>query len=88
MTNKYKDKMGMQYKLFSINSKDVQYSPESRTISGYAAVFGNMDKAHDILLKGCFQKVSMKEGRKARQMTKLYSFGCTTCQSLWDLLQN
>ena len=56
MTNKYKDKMGMQYKLFSINSKDVQYSPESRTISGYAAVFGNVDKAHDILLKVAFQK--------------------------------
>lgn len=71
MTNKYKDKMGMQYKLFSINSKDVQYSPESRTISGYAAVFGNMDKAHDILLKGCFFKSINERGPQSQANDKI-----------------
>ena len=71
MTNKYKDKMGMQYKLFSINSKDVQYSPESRTISGYAAVFGNMDKAHDILLKGCFSKSINERGPQSQANDKI-----------------
>ena len=69
--NKYKDKMGMQYKLFSINSKDVQYSPESRTISGYAAIFGNKDKAHDILLKGCFSKSINERGPQSQANDKI-----------------
>ena len=69
--NKYKDKMGMQYKLFSINSKDVQYSPGSRTISGYAAVFGNRDKAGDVLLKGCFAKSIQERGPQSGANDKI-----------------
>lgn len=60
--NKYKGRLGMQYKTFSINSKDVNYDSESRTISGYAAVFGNKDKAGDILIKGCFSKSIQDRG--------------------------
>ena len=60
--NKYSGRMGMQYKTFSINSKDVNYDSESRTISGYAAVFGNKDKAGDILIKGCFSKSIQDRG--------------------------
>ena len=45
MKSKYSGKIGMQYKYFSINSKEAQYDSEKRIITGYAAVFGNKDKA-------------------------------------------
>ena len=48
-TNKYSGRMGMQYKTFSIYAKEVNYDNESRTISGYAAIFGNKDKAGAML---------------------------------------
>lgn len=63
--------MGMQHKLFSINSKDVQYDPESRIISGYAAIFGNKDKAGDILLKGCFSKSIRERGPESGANDKI-----------------
>ena len=69
--NKYKGRMGMQHKLFSINSKDVQYDPESRIISGYAAIFGNKDKAGDILLKGCFSKSIRERGPESDANDKI-----------------
>ena len=69
--NKYKGRMGMQHKLFSINSKDVQYDPESRIISGYAAIFGNKDKAGDILLKGCFSKSIRERGPESGANDKI-----------------
>lgn len=63
--------MGMQHKLFSINSKDVQYDPENRIISGYAAIFGNKDKAGDILLKGCFSKSIRERGPESGANDKI-----------------
>jgi HK97 family phage prohead protease len=69
--NKYKGRMGMQHKLFSINSKDVQYDPESRIISGYAAIFGNKDKAGDILLRGCFSKSIRERGPESGANDKI-----------------
>lgn len=69
--NKYKGRMGMQHKLFSINSKDVQYNSESRTISGYAAIFGNKDKSGDILLKGCFAKSIRDRGPESSANDKI-----------------
>ena len=61
----------MQYKTFSINSKDVNYDSESRTISGYAAVFGNKDKAGDILIKGCFSKSIQDRGPESAANDKI-----------------
>lgn len=61
----------MQHKLFSINSKDVQYDPESRIISGYAAIFGNKDKAGDILLRGCFSKSIRERGPESGANDKI-----------------
>lgn len=61
----------MQHKLFSINSKDVQYDPENRIISGYAAIFGNKDKAGDILLKGCFSKSIRERGPESGANDKI-----------------
>ena len=69
--NKYKGRLGMQYKTFSINSKDVNYDSESRTISGYAAVFGNKDKAGDILIKGCFSKSIQDRGPESATNDKI-----------------
>lgn len=69
--NKYKGRLGMQYKTFSINSKDVNYDSESRTISGYAAVFGNKDKAGDILIKGCFSKSIQDRGPESSANDKI-----------------
>ena len=62
MTNKYKGKIGLQYKFFSIDRKDVNYDPERRVISGYAAIFGNIDKVGDMLIKGCFAKSIQERG--------------------------
>lgn len=50
--SKYQGRIGYQTK----NHKEYKYSEESRTISGYAAVFNNVDKAGDKLIKGCFAK--------------------------------
>lgn len=69
--NKYKGRLGMQYKTFSINSKDVNYDGESRTISGYASVFGNKDKAGDILIKGCFSKSIQDRGPESAANDKI-----------------
>lgn len=46
------NRLGMQYKAFELKAFDVN----SRKISGYAAIFGNIDKAKDKLIKGCFSK--------------------------------
>ena len=54
--NKYKSKIGLQFKKFCIDQKDITYDSEKRVISGYAAIFGNIDKAGDMLVKGCFTK--------------------------------
>lgn len=69
--NKYKGRLGMQYKTFSINSKDVNYDGESRTISGYASVFGNKDKVGDILIKGCFSKSIQDRGPESAANDKI-----------------
>ncbi len=50
--------LGKQFR--SIEIKEYQFDKESRTISGYAAIFGNVDKANDMLIRGCFSR-SIKE---------------------------
>ena len=70
-TNKYSGRMGMQFKTFSIYAKEVNYDNESRTISGYAAVFGNKDKAGDILVKGCFSKSIQDRGPESSANDKI-----------------
>ena len=61
----------MQYKTFSIYAKEVNYDNESRTISGYAAVFGNKDKAGDVLIKGCFSKSIQDRGPESSANDKI-----------------
>lgn len=69
--NKYNGRMGMQYKTFSIYTKEVGYNDESRTISGYAAIFGNKDKVGDILVKGCFSKSIQDRGPESSANDKI-----------------
>lgn len=69
--NKYTGRMGMQYKSFAVYIKEVNYDNESRTISGYAAIFGNKDKAGDILIKGCFSKSIQDRGPESPANDKI-----------------
>lgn len=78
LKTKKKESIGMQYKAFSFETKDITINSESRRISGYAAIFGNKDKAGDILIKDVSQKVYKKEGLKVMQMIRSSTYGCIT----------
>ena len=70
-TSKYKDRLGKQYKSLSFYAKEIQYDSGSRTISGYAAIFNNIDKAGDMLLKGCFSKSIQERGPESSANDKI-----------------
>ena len=65
--NKYQERLGMQFKTFVV--EDVNY--ESRKISGYAAIFNNVDKAKDKLIKGCFAKSIEERGPESTANDKI-----------------
>mgnify|MGYP000009601888 FL=1 len=69
--NKYKSKIGLQFKKFCIDQKDITYDSEKRVISGYAAIFGNIDKAGDMLVKGCFTKSIQERGPESSANDKI-----------------
>ena len=66
---KYEGRIGKQFKSFEV--KELNMNSESRTISGYAAVFNNRDKAGDILLKGCFAKSIQDRGPESQANDKI-----------------
>ena len=66
---KYEGRIGKQFKSFDV--KELSFNGESRTISGYAAVFNNKDKAGDILLKGCFAKSIQDRGPESQANDKI-----------------
>ena len=66
---KYECRIGKQFKEFAV--KELSYNGESRTISGYAAIFNNRDKAGDILLKGCFAKSIQDRGPESQANDKI-----------------
>lgn len=66
---KYEGRIGKQFKSFDV--KELSYNGESRTISGYAAIFNNRDKAGDILLKGCFAKSIQDRGPESQANDKI-----------------
>lgn len=66
---KYEGRIGKQFKSFNV--KELNFNGESRTISGYAAVFNNKDKAGDILLKGCFAKSISDRGPESTANDKI-----------------
>lgn len=69
--NKCKNRLGKQYKSLAFYAKEVMYDSESRTISGYAAVFNNIDKSGDVLLKGCFSKSIQERGPESSANDKI-----------------
>lgn len=68
---RYTGKVGMQYKYFGLDTKEAAFDAKNRTISGYAAVFGNRDKAGDVLLKGCFAKSIRERGPESTANDKI-----------------
>lgn len=62
-------RLGKQFK--TIETKELNYSPDSRTISGYGAVFNNIDKSGDMLLKGCFAKSISDRGPESQANDKI-----------------
>lgn len=66
---KYEGRIGKQFKPFEL--KELSFSSEGRTISGYAAIFNNKDKAGDILLKGCFAKSIQDRGPESQANDKI-----------------
>ncbi|KAA6348646.1 hypothetical protein EZS27_003879 [termite gut metagenome] len=69
--NIYKNRLGKQCKSAFLETKDVSYNSESRTISGYAAIFGNIDKSSDMLIKGCFAKSIQERGPESNANDKI-----------------
>lgn len=67
--SKFKGRIGFQTKQFEV--KDLNYNEDSRIISGYAAVFGNVDKAGDLLVKGCFAKSIAERGPESPANDKI-----------------
>lgn len=61
------DKLGMKYKSFALEDVNV----DSRKISGYAAVFNNVDKVKDKLIKGCFSKSIAERGPQSNANDKI-----------------
>ena len=66
---KYEGRIGKQFKPFEL--KELSFSAEGRTISGYAAIFNNKDKTGDILLKGCFAKSIQDRGPESQANDKI-----------------
>ena len=69
--NKYGTRVGKRYKTVTFDTKDMSYNPDGRTISGYAAIFGNIDKAGDLLVKGCFVKSISERGPESNANDKI-----------------
>ena len=66
---KYEGRIGKQFKSFEV--KELNMNSESRTISGYAAVFNNRDKVGDVLMKGCFAKSIQDRGPESQANDKI-----------------
>lgn len=69
MKDKFKGRLGKQFK--TIEVKDMTWDGPSRKISGYGAIFGNVDKVGDMLLKGCFAKSIAERGPQSQANDKI-----------------
>lgn len=58
--NKNTKRLGIQYK--QVSSENLSFDNEKRTIVGYGAVFDNVDRDRDKLIKGCFEKSISERG--------------------------
>lgn len=69
--NKYQGRIGKKFKSLDLNVKEIELDSEKRTISGYAAIFGNVDKSGDVLVKGCFSKSIQDRGPESSANDKI-----------------
>lgn len=68
-TTKRKPYAPVQFKAISIENSS--YDENSRTVSGYLAVFGNIDSDRDILVKGCFARSLKNRGVDSESNRKI-----------------
>lgn len=68
MNKQTNSRVGFQVKSIA---DTMQANSESRTISGYAAIFGNKDRDGDILLRGCFAKSIADRGADSNAKGKI-----------------
>jgi len=59
----------IQYK--ALAATEVKVSEDSRIISGYAAIWGNIDSARDMLIKGCCAKSISERGPESKTNRKI-----------------
>lgn len=71
MKSKYEGRIGMRHRTSTVYMKEVELDNDSRTISGYAAVFNNVDRAKDMLIKGCFAKSIRERGPESAANDKI-----------------
>ena len=71
MKSKYEGRIGMRHRTSAVYMKEVELDSGSRTISGYAAVFNNVDRAKDMLIKGCFAKSIRERGPESAANDKI-----------------
>lgn len=69
--SRYEGRLGKRFKSLDFDVKEVSVDGEKRTISGYAACFGNVDKAKDMLIKGCFAKSIQERGPESAANDKI-----------------
>lgn len=69
--SKYEGRLGKRFKSLDFDVKEVSLDAEKKTISGYAACFGNVDKAKDVLVKGCFAKSIQERGPESTANDKI-----------------
>lgn len=61
----------VEYKALSVSTEGLLVSEDSRTISGYAAVFNNIDNARDMIIKGAFTKSLNERGVGSKTNRKI-----------------
>lgn len=61
----------LSYKALQVDPTGTLVNNDSRTISGYAAIFNNIDGSGDVLLKGCFAKSINDAGPGSKSNRKI-----------------
>lgn len=56
----------MEYKALQLDVKDI--GEDGRTVTGFAAVFGNIDSGYDRLFKGAFKKTLKESGNRVKHL--------------------
>jgi HK97 family phage prohead protease len=56
----------MEYKALQLEVKDI--GEDGRTVTGFAAVFGNIDSGYDRLFKGAFKKTLKENGKRVKHL--------------------